>query len=792
MIEMASSTRITKVSRENQGIYAYTARVGKAPAIMKFASKFLPILLAVCVIFLHAQSQTNVTQIIPVPDGGQFFVDGQAFNHGTSTVWPTGSSHTLYAVPQGTPNAGVQYLFQGWQSNLGTVAGNPVFVTADPAIKQYHANFAVQFTLNLVFYSCTSSPCQGPGTVTVNGTAYTSDAQIWVGAGGSVVLQAQPAPGYVFAGWGPGVSQNIQGLQNTVTVNNPTSVYPLFKPARPINLVTVPAGLQLLVDQALVTTPVTLQWGYDTVHNLGPVTPQNDLQGTPWVFSSWSNNGSALQSYTVSESPSPETITATFVPGAPVDISTVPAGLSLTIDGRSTWPSYNFLWGVGQSHTVAAAAQQIDSHGAAWAFAGWSDGGAASHTYTVPQSAGGVGTHLVATYNPVGHLTIMSALAGLSVLVDGNACATPCDVLRPVGTTVTVAAPASIPAGSGARQDFLSWSNGGASPALSLNLGAAPVSLGANYHLMNLLATAAAPNGAASWSMTPSSPDGYYDSQASVAVNVAALPGFRFRSFTGDLTGTVPAGTLSMGSPRAVQALFDKVPYIAPSGVMNGAGATPSGAVAPGSIISIFGANLGSDTVIGAASPLAQTLAGTAVSLGDRILPLFFVSPTQINAQLPADVQPGSYTLTVSTQGQADVQAAISVAQDAPGLFQQVNGGQAFAVAVHGDGTSVTTDSPAQAGETITIYGTGLGTSSPARPEGYAIPPSPVFALQDAISVTVAGEAVTPSSAFALPGAVGIDAIQIAVPADAPSGTNVQVVVSVGGQGSNTVLLPVQ
>jgi uncharacterized protein (TIGR03437 family) len=764
---------------------------------MKFIPRFLSLLLAAAaswplVQVCRAQNQTSVTQILPVPDGGQFYVDGQYYSHGTSAVWPTGSAHTLYAVPQGTPAVGTQYVFQTWQWSGGTLAGNPVIVTADPTIKEYQAMFVIQYSLNLVFFTCTSNPCQSPGTVYLNGAPYTSDAQIYVSAGSSIVLQAQPAPGYVFAGWGPGIAQTIQGFQDTVTVTSPVSVYPIFKPARPINLATVPAGLQLLADQALVTTPVTLQWGYDTVHNLAPVSPQNDQQGVPWVFSSWSNSGAAIQSYTVAELPSPDTVTATFVPGAPIDISTVPAGLSLSVDGRSNWPSFNFLWGVGQSHTLAAPAQQIDANGGVWAFANWSDGGAASHSYTVPQAAAGTGAHLVATYTPVGHLTITSALAGLSVTVDGAACAVPCDVLRPTGTTVNVSAPASAPVASGSRQDFLGWSNGASSSNLSLTLGATPVSIAANYHLMNLLATATAPSGAASWTLAPASPDGYYDSQTTVAVSVTALPGFHFQSWSGDLSGPTPSGVLAMAAPHAVQAIFNKVPYVAPSGAGNAAGATPLAAVAPGSIVSIFGANLAGDTVVGPANPLAQTLAGTVVTLSGRILPLFFVSPAQINLQLPSDAAVGNSTLTVSSQGQPDVQTALTVAQDAPGLFQQVVNGQSFIVAAHADGSSVTAASPAQAGETITIYGTGFGSSAPARPEGYPVPSSPPCVLQDAISATINGEPAAPSSAFAAPGAIGIDAVQVAVPADAPSGTSVQVTVTAGGQQSNMVLLPIQ
>src|SRR5262249_15633172 len=146
------------------------------------------------------------------------------------------------------------------------------------------------------------------------------------------------------------------------------------------------------------------------------------------------------------------------------------------------------------------------------------------------------------------------------------------------------------------------------SPDWSLTLGPDPVNLSLTYHTMNRLTAASTPPEGASWRMDPVSSDGYYDAQASVAVTVAAQPGFRFRNFSGDLSGTAPVGTVQMSAPRLVRAMLDKSPYIAPSGVANAAGATPQSGVAAGSIVSIFGASLASDLATGPDSPMAQAL----------------------------------------------------------------------------------------------------------------------------------------------------------------------------------------
>ena len=578
-----------------------------------------------------------------------------------------------------------------------------------------------------------------------------------------------------------------------VTVNSPTVVSALFAPARPVNFATVPPNLELLADRTMIPTPNELDWGSGTTHTVGVISPQGDSQGNHWVFSAWSDGGAATHAYTVG-SLSPDTLTANFIPGVAINLLTSPQGMSLNVDGRTNWPSYLFTWGVGETHTIQAPAQQSDSTGHVWQFSQWSDGGAASHSYTVPGDAAtiGSGARLVAIYSPMGHLVVNSAISSLNVMVDGSACAVPCEVVRPVGAQVTVSAPASIAGGAGWRQDFSGWSTG-AQGNLTLTLASSDtVTVSANYHTMNLLATAANPSGSVSFTLQPNSPDGFYDSQTHVMVSAAPLPGFRFRTWNGDLAGSLPSGTVSMTAPRAVQAVVDPVPYVAPAGVANAAGVTPQAAVAPGSVVSIFGANLATGVSPGQSSPLTQTLGGVTVHLADRLLPLFFVSPAQINVQMPSDLIPGSQTLTVSSQGQPDVQAAFTVAQDAPGLFQQTIDGVTFALALHADGTTITPSAPAIPGETVTVYGTGFGATTPARPLGFAVPAEPAYTLVDTPTVQLGSVTLPIVNAFALAGSIGLDAVQFVIGDGSPSGTNASLTLTLNGQQSNTLLLPMQ
>ena len=92
----------------------------------------------------------------------------------------------------------------------------------------------------------------------------------------------------------------------------------------------------------------------------------------------------------------------------------------------------------------------------------------------------------------------------------------------------------------------------------------------------------------------------------------------------------------------------------------------------------------------------------------------------------------------------------------------------------------------------LTIYGTGLGPASTARPEGFPIPANPPFNLVDSISVQVGDDVIAAQNGFAVPGKVGIDAVQFQLDDSAPSGTTATLKLTVNGQDSNTVMLPIQ
>lgn len=762
----------------------------------KFDWKYIPIFvifvlsLALAPVF-RAQEQGSVTRITPVPDGVEYQVDGQTYSHASSAMWPAGSKHTLW-VPNTNQLAQVRtkYTFGGWQFAGGSLPFNPVTVTASPSIPEYRAVFDVQYALGIVFFNCPDpANCQSAGTIYANGAPMNSSDDMYVGANGSVILQAFPNPGYVFLGWQPGANQVIQGFQNTVTMAYPMNVYPRFQVARKVTLSTDPPELTLLADRAPVPTPNTLEWGITSVHTVGANSPQRDKYGKMWAFQSWSDGGDLNHAYTVASSSMPASLTAKFIPAAGVNILTVPVGLKIKVDGQyNALNPYYFAWGAGEKHHLEAALQQTDAQGRVWQFSSWSNGGTATQDIVVPDGAEADGLHLTATYTPLTKLTVSSSLSGLSVKLDGVACATPCETLRDPGTQVRISAPASVVLSEGSRADFDGWP--GATGDLVITVGESATAVSANYHQLNRLSAASDPVNGAVWNVLPASPDGFYRANASVALSLTVQPGYKFRRWDGDLSGTIPSGVVTMSAPRAVKALLDPVPYIMPAGVSNAAGTTPQPGIAPGGILSVFGVNLTNETVVAPDGMLPQTLGGLTVRVGERILPLLFVSPGQVNAQVPDDLSPGQQVLTISPSGSPEVRATFTVVRNAPGLFAVAANGQAMAMALHEDGSSVTIDAPARAGELLTLYGTGFGPAERARPEGFPIPPSTSYAIVDAVTVQAGEAAVTAEKAFAVAGRCGIDAVQFRL--DSSISGTVTLRISVNGVDSNTLLLPVQ
>ena len=200
-------------------------------------------------------------------------------------------------------------------------------------------------------------------------------------------------------------------------------------------------------------------------------------------------------------------------------------------------------------------------------------------------------------------------------------------------------------------------------------------------------------------------------------------------------------------------------PLILPLGVTNATGKQLS--VAPGSIISIYGENLSSNTLHAAVAPLPTRLGTTSVTVNGVAAPLGYVSPTQINAQVPYEVTSGEAVIVVSVNGNSSPGAAFRITPAAPGIDQD---GAGRAVVVNANGTLNGPDNPAKPGDVVTAYGSGQGPLNSPVATGAAAPANPPVTAKGPTTVTVNGIPATVQFSGLTPGGVGLWQVNFAMP----------------------------
>jgi uncharacterized protein (TIGR03437 family) len=220
--------------------------------------------------------------------------------------------------------------------------------------------------------------------------------------------------------------------------------------------------------------------------------------------------------------------------------------------------------------------------------------------------------------------------------------------------------------------------------------------------------------------------------------------------------------------------------------------------LAPGSLASLFGTSLSS--IAGGTSqiPLPTALNDVAVNVNTFSAPLVYVSPQQINFQIPWEVPaPSQAIIVVNTGGLNSPTAALQVGPASPGIFtlSQTGAGQG-AILIANTATlaapaSVAGAQPAARGEAVSVFCTGLGAVSPAQVSGQ--PASGSLANTAAMpTVMIGGQPAVVSFSGLAPGFVGLYQVNVTVPANAPSGDAVTLVLTINGVVSNTVTMAVQ
>jgi uncharacterized protein (TIGR03437 family) len=244
--------------------------------------------------------------------------------------------------------------------------------------------------------------------------------------------------------------------------------------------------------------------------------------------------------------------------------------------------------------------------------------------------------------------------------------------------------------------------------------------------------------------------------------------------------------------------MLAQAPLIYGRGIVNAASfmqaGLPAGSIARGSLFTIFGTRLGPSSSPGLAFPLATTLGGVSVQVtqsGTSVAAIpVFVSPGQINAIMPSNAPLGAVSVVVTLGNFKSPPARATVVTDSFGTFS-INGGALGPGVIFNFVSGATPlnlpSAPAKPGQTIIMYGTGLGAGlnpDNQQPQAGNLPTK--------VELIVGGQTVTPSYFGRTQCCAGLDQINFVVPSNVALGCWVPVQVRTSGATvSNAVTMAI-
>ena len=223
-----------------------------------------------------------------------------------------------------------------------------------------------------------------------------------------------------------------------------------------------------------------------------------------------------------------------------------------------------------------------------------------------------------------------------------------------------------------------------------------------------------------------------------------------------------------------------------------------SGSFAPNTIVTLYGRDLGFVTRALAATDIRNGLlptvlpgTGVQVMIDSVPAPLYFVSPGQVNLLLPAELKEGSHRLHLSIDGRVGPVIDLGISATSPGLFLQQPG---LAIAVRADGSLVSLANPAQPGDAVILFATGLGTpAGPALRSGEIARAAAALLAMDRFAVRFDGRTLPRDRIYyagLAPGFAGLYQINLRLPDD--SGANPEIRIVAGDvESPASVRLPV-
>lgn len=352
-----------------------------------------------------------------------------------------------------------------------------------------------------------------------------------------------------------------------------------------------------------------------------------------------------------------------------------------------------------------------------------------------------------------------------------------------VGVTLQITAPAGKPAIAVSPRSLMFVTTVGTNPS-SQSFNVQSIGTGA----AGWTASVSTGSGDSWLSVSPAS--GVAPSSVTVLVNASKLAK---GGYSGTVTITpLPSSNASSGPQAVGIGLAVDSPAVPENGVVNGASFSKDAVVSPGSISSLFGLSLASQTAAASSVPLPTTLGGTQVLVNGRAAPMFYVSPLQINFQMPSEVTSSTAQVTVVSGNTPGLTATVNADKSVPGVFTFTPGGAGQAAVLNEDFSQNSNGNAAKAGSVIQIFATGLGATNPAAATGQTGATSePLNRTAIQPEVTIDGASADVLFSGLAPGFVGLYQLNVRVPTIVPN-TTASLKIYSSGRSSNAASIAVK
>src|SRR5580658_1965946 len=204
---------------------------------------------------------------------------------------------------------------------------------------------------------------------------------------------------------------------------------------------------------------------------------------------------------------------------------------------------------------------------------------------------------------------------------------------------------------------------------------------------------------------------------------------------------------------------YSQSPVINSEGLVNaatGKSASSIAVAARGSLVSIYGSHFSTIVAVANGLPVPTKLSGTETQVwfGNVAAPLLFVSPGQINAQVPFELPDVSVVnLVVKTEQGSSSPLVVTMLTQDPGVF-----------GAYRMGSRVDASNLIVAGDNITILATGLGSVIPPIASGQPGPTDPLAVAAISPLVEVGDQSAQVTYAGLAPGFVGVYQVNAIAP----------------------------